>query len=91
MDPDAEVLPPSRVVRIVSANGEPIIGRVLNQDALNILIIDQAQKLRGFNKRRLKEMSFVQKGLMPSYADKLSPRDLDDLVAFILQMRVQGK
>src|SRR5580704_6434834 len=41
LDPDAEIAPANRIVRVVSKNGTITIGRLLNEDTFSLQMIDK--------------------------------------------------
>src|SRR5581483_4451185 len=72
LSPDEEVLPENRHVRLVTKEGETFTGKLLNQDAFSVQLIDSKGRLRSFQKVSLRESTILVKGLMPSYKDKLT-------------------
>jgi putative heme-binding domain-containing protein len=92
VDPDAEVLPTSRLIRIVTQDGVTIIGRLLNQDTFTVQLIDSKELLRSFTKTNLKEYGFIKKSLMPSYRDKLNNQQLEDVVSYLASLKgIEGQ
>jgi cytochrome c oxidase cbb3-type subunit III len=87
LDPDAEVLPQNRYFRVVTRDGAAITGRLLNQDAFTVQLMDSSERLLSFSKANLREYAFVDKSPMPSYAGKLSPKELSDLVSYLASLK----
>jgi cytochrome c oxidase cbb3-type subunit 3 len=87
VDPDAEVLPQNRYFRVVTKDGTTITGRLLNQDAFTVQLFDPNERLLSFSKSDLKEFVFVVKSAMPSYQGKLSPKELADLVSYLVSLK----
>ena len=85
--PKKEVLPENRTVRLVLSDGKTVTGRLLNQDGFSVQIIDSSGQLRSFEKSGLREFTIVTTNPMPSYADKLSAQDLDDLVRYLSSLK----
>ncbi len=81
--PKKEVLPENRTVRLVSSDGKTVTGRLLNQDGFSVQLIDSSGQLRSFARSNLSEFTIVTTNPMPSYADKLSAQDLNDLVRYL--------
>ena len=81
--PDDEVLPEYRSVRVVTREGATVSGRLLNQDAFSVQLLDAGEQLKAYAKSDLREMTILDKGLMPSYAGKLSPQEIADLVRYL--------
>jgi putative heme-binding domain-containing protein len=87
LDPDAEVLPQNRFFRVVSKDGATITGRLLNQDAFTVQLFDDKERLLSFFKSDLKEYAFLEKSTMPSYQGKLSPKELADIVSYLVTLK----
>ena len=87
LEPDAEVLPQNRFVRIVTRDGKAISGRLLNHDAFTLQLFDSNDRLLLFEKSNLKEYTFIEKSPMPSYQGKLSPQELADLVSYLSSLK----
>jgi len=87
LEPDAEVLPQNRFIRVVTRDGATINGRLLNQDAFTIQLFDTNDQLRSLSKSNLKEYAFTNKSPMPSFRDKLSPQELSDLVSYLVSLK----
>jgi cytochrome c oxidase cbb3-type subunit 3 len=87
LDPDAEILPQNRFFRVVTKDGATTTGRLLNQDAFTVELFDASERLRSFSKSDLKEYAFLEKSPMPSYQGKLSPKELADLVSYLVSLK----
>jgi cytochrome c oxidase cbb3-type subunit III len=83
LDPDAEILPQNRTVRLVTKDGNAVTGRLLNEDTFNVMILDSKERLAAYAKSDLKEFAFLDKSPMPSAKGKLSGQELADLVAYL--------
>ena len=83
LDPDAEIAPANRIVRVVSKNGTTTIGRLLNEDTFSLQMIDKTERLLSFQKADLREYAFETKSPMPSFKDKLSAQEVADVVAYL--------
>jgi putative heme-binding domain-containing protein len=88
--PKKEVLPENRAVRLVSSDGKTVTGRLLNQDGFSVQLIDSSGQLRSFARSGLREFTIVTTNPMPSYADKLSAQDLNDLVRYLSTLKGAG-
>jgi len=89
--PDQEVLPENRSARVVLKDGTTVTGRLLNQDGFSVQLIDSKEQLRSFLRSDLREYTILTKGLMPSYANKLSPSDLADLTKYLASLKGDSK
>jgi putative heme-binding domain-containing protein len=87
LDPDAEILPQNRTYRIVTKDGTTVTGRLLNQDAFTVQLLDPREHLVTYSKSNLKTYEFVDKSPMPSYKNKLSPAELADLVSYLVSLK----
>ena len=75
-------------VRLTTKTGEYFTGIILNEDTYSVQIRDLADRLHSFWKDELSEFR-RERGTspMPSYRNKLSPADLDDLVSYLASLR----
>ncbi|HKY19798.1 MAG TPA: c-type cytochrome [Vicinamibacterales bacterium] len=89
-DPDATVLPSNRFVRAVTREGETVIGRLLNQDTFIVQLIDAKEQLRSLVRANLRAFTFMDKSPMPSYRDKLSSKEMVDVVSYLGSLRGGG-
>jgi putative heme-binding domain-containing protein len=85
-DPDSQMFPINRPVRIVTRDGTVINGRRLNEDTYTVQIIDDRERLMSFVKSDLREMTVQTSSPMPSFRS-LGERDLADLVAYLLSLK----
>ena len=76
-------------VTLVTRDGERIRGVKKNEDEFSIQIMDTRERLQGFLKANLTELTFEKQSVMPVYGpDRLSDKDLDDLVRYLSTLRV---
>jgi len=87
LEPDAEVLPEYRSVRVVTGTGEVISGRILNRDTFSLQMIDTRERLRSLRLAELRQVEIGEKSPMPSWKEKLSPQELANLVSYIVSLR----
>jgi cytochrome c oxidase cbb3-type subunit III len=86
LDPQAEIRANNRLVRLVTADGKEVKGRLLNHDTYTIQLIDWDEQLRSFNKADLRELRFDETP-MPSFKKKLNALEIADLVAYLSSLR----
>jgi putative heme-binding domain-containing protein len=91
VEPDDTVLPEHRYVRAVTRDGTAVAGRLLNQDAFSIQMITVDEQLKSYLKSNLREYAIQQKGLMPSYKDKLTEQQIADLVSYLASLQGDEK
>ena len=87
VDPDAEILPENRFYRVVARDGATTAGRLLNLDSFQILMLDEKEHLRSFQKSELREHGFIKTSKMPSYRERLSRQELADVVAYLSTLK----
>jgi small nuclear ribonucleoprotein (snRNP)-like protein len=87
MEPDAEILPENRFYRVVTRDGATISGRLLNLDTFEILMLDEKEQLRSFQKSELHEHGFIKGSKMPSYRERLSRQELADVIAYLSTLK----
>jgi len=87
MDPGAEIRPENRSYKVVTRDGTTIVGRLLNHDTLMVLLIDDKQQLRAFNKADLRSHGFMLESPMPSYKGKISNDELADMVRYLASLK----
>lgn len=84
--PERVVLPMHRFYRVVTRSGDAVSGRLLNQDAFSVQLLDTDEQLRSFEKSALREHGFIDPG-MPSVEGLLSDQEVADLVAYLASLR----
>ena len=87
LDPALSDLPEPRLVRAVRADGVAIAGRRLNEDTFTVQLIDSNGRLVSLVKRGLRSYEAVKGPRMPSYRDKLSRAEVDDLVSYLASLK----
>ena len=91
VDPDAMIVPSNRFLRLVMRDGTTITGRMLNQDAFTVQILDSKEQLRSLQRADLKEFTFIDKSPMPSFRGKLSASEITDLVSYLVSLQGGGQ
>lgn len=87
LDPDAEVLFENRFVKFSTKDGATVTGRLLNQDALSVQLINSKEELKTYMRSTLHDYTVVDKGLMPSVKDKLSDQQIADIVSYLSSLK----
>ena len=85
--PDDQVLPEHRSVRVVTANGATVTGRLLNQDAFSVQLMTADEQLKSYERADVRDLVILQKGLMPSYAESLTAPQVGDVVAYLASLK----
>ena len=86
-DPNAEIAQNYLTIVLTTSQGERVEGIRLNEDDITIQVRDTQGNPRSFLKDNLRDLRREQRSLMPSYASKLSPAELDDIVAYLRTLR----
>ena len=87
LDPNAEVLPQNRYYRVSTKSGETITGRLLNEDSFSVQILDTRERLLSFQRTDLREAGFLGESAMPSYREKLTKAERDDVVTYLISLK----
>jgi hypothetical protein len=87
LDPDADIQPDNRTFKAVTRDGTVITGRVINEDKFTVEIIDSHERLLLLERVDLRESSFSDKSGMPSFASRLSPPEVADLVTYLMSLK----
>ena len=85
--PDEEVLFENRFVRVVTKDGTTVTGRLLNQDAVSVQMMTPKEELKTYLKANTREVTIVDKGLMPSSQGKLTDQQVADIVAYLASLK----
>jgi cytochrome c oxidase cbb3-type subunit III len=84
----AAAVPENFVYLEVIAAARPLRGIRLNEDSFSLQLKDSQERFHSFRKAALKQMRRLpDESPMPSYANQLSPAELDDMVAYLASLR----
>jgi cytochrome c oxidase cbb3-type subunit III len=86
-DPGKELAGNFAVAQITTKSGQKLSGVRLNEDTWSIQVRDMSSKIHSFWKTDLSDLKVEQKTLMPSYRDRLTRQETEDIVAYLAQMR----
>lgn len=86
-DPSAEVAPEYWPWQGTTNSGETIRGHRFNEDTFSLQILDNTGRLRSVDKSTLRQQTLEQRSPMPSFKDKLSSQQLNDLVAYLATLQ----
>ena len=87
VDPDADIAPQHRTVRVVTRAGEAFTARLLNQNTFTLQLIDTREQLRSIEKSDLSELTFLKTSPTPSYATKLNSQELADVISYLISLQ----
>jgi putative heme-binding domain-containing protein len=83
-EPDAAIASGYDGVTLLTRDGQRIRGVRKAEDAFSIQIMDTSERLRGFVKAELKDVTHEAQSLMPAFPTaRLTENALDDLVAYL--------
>jgi putative heme-binding domain-containing protein len=88
--PNDMVQPDNRTVQLITHDGQRVTGRILNQDAFSVQLIDPSGQLKSFEKATLRQLVMVTTNPMPSYATKLNNEDMRTIVRYLVSLREPG-
>jgi len=75
------------VVVAVTKEGRVLTGTRINEDTFTIQLRDEKNRIYSLNKRDLEDLKKTAGSLMPSYEEKLSQQDVDDLLTYLARLR----
>jgi putative heme-binding domain-containing protein len=88
LDPNASVPEDFVYLTVTTKAGRTITGTRLYEDTFSLLVRDLAGNNHALRKADLKDVhKDSQKSPMPSYKDKLSANDLQDLIAYLVSLK----
>jgi cytochrome c553 len=74
-------------VDLVTDEGKSIGGFLMNEDTYSVQFINPAGQLQSYSKSGLKNYKVEKISKMPSYKDRLSKKEVDDVVAYLSSLR----
>jgi hypothetical protein len=75
-------------VHVVTKDGRAVDGTRVAEDSFHIVLADAQGKFHSFRKDQLREIKKEPgKSTMPSFNGKLSNRQVDDLVAYLVSLQ----
>ena len=86
-NPDADVSPDYWSLRARTKTGQAVSGIRMNEDMDSFQIRDSSGKLRSFRKADLTNYQIVHTSPMPSFKDKLTSEQLQNVVAYLATLR----
>jgi putative heme-binding domain-containing protein len=87
ISPEADVPVRYRAIQVVTKSGQSVTGIRLNEDDVSVQVRDDHDNLRSFLKDDVREIRRDKPALMPSYAAKLSKKEIDDVVSYLSTLR----
>ncbi len=86
-DPSADVAPEYWAWQATTKSGETLRGARLNEDTFSLQILDHTGRLRSVLKADLRSQSLDHRSPMPSFREKLTDVQRNDLVAYLASLQ----
>lgn len=84
VDPSADITRGFAFLVAATRDGRVVSGVRVNEDSFSVQLRDPSGRVHSFFKTELRDLQKdLRKSTMPSYRDKLTARELDDLVAWL--------
>jgi putative heme-binding domain-containing protein len=87
LEPTSAMVPANRPLKVVTKSGENIEGRRLNEDTYTVQLLDARGRLRSLAKSDIRTLTYATASTMPSYASRLTPEEIADLVGYLASLR----
>jgi putative heme-binding domain-containing protein len=87
VEPSKELSGNFAVAQLTTRSGQKVSGLRLNEDTWSIQVRDMSGRIHSFWKEELTEVKVEEKTLMTSYRDRLTAQELEDIVAYLVQLR----
>ncbi len=87
IDPNADISREYLTLVITTKQNQRIEGICLNEDDISIQVRDTEGSPRSFLKSNLSEVQREERSLMPSYASKLSAKEIESLVEYLRDLK----
>ncbi len=87
LDPNAHVAPEYHVAKIVGNDRASYAGFLLNQDTYTVQILDFKRGLLSIPRTAIRDIAIDTSSLMPSYKDRATGDELDDIVSYLASLR----
>ena len=86
-DPDSQIDSAYQLVTLVLTNGTVLTGRRMHENTYHILVMDNQEALHRVAKTDIDRIDRPHKSMMPSFANALSARDVEDLTTYVFSIR----
>jgi putative heme-binding domain-containing protein len=84
--PHPTVSPANNLIRLTTADGKTIVGRILSQDDHDARVIDASGEVATYSKSGLRQSTIVDTNPGASYEGKIAGADLDNLVRYLASL-----
>jgi putative heme-binding domain-containing protein len=86
VSPHPTVDPSNNLIRLTTADGKTLVGRILSQDDHQVRVIDASGEVATYSKPGLRQFTKIDTNPMPSYERKINGEDLDGLVRYLVSL-----
>ena len=86
VSPHPKLDPSNYLVRLTTADGKTIVGRILGQDDRDVRVIDVSGEVATYSKPGLRQFTIIDTNPMLSYEGKIMGEDLDSLVRYLASL-----
>jgi putative heme-binding domain-containing protein len=83
VSPHPTLDPSNNLVRLNTADGKTIVGRIQSQDDHDVRIVDAAGDVAIYSKPGLRQFTIIDTNPMPSFEGKITGEDLDSLARYL--------
>src|SRR6185437_8260779 len=83
VSPKPTLNPGNDLVRLTTADGKTLTGRILSQNDHHLRVIDISGQVATYSKPELRQFTIIDTNSMPSYGGRITGDDLDDLVRYL--------
>ena len=87
LDPSRLIRPANRVIEVLMKDGTKMTGHLLNQDTFTIQLLDSRERLLSLSRVNVRDFSVVKESPMPSYRDRLTSEEVNDLVTYLVSLK----
>jgi putative heme-binding domain-containing protein len=75
--------PSNSLIRLTTADGKTIIGRILSQSDHDVRVVDASGEVATYSKPELSQFTIIDTNPMVSYEEKIKGEDLNDLARYL--------
>lgn len=91
LDPNSQVDLEYQQVILLLDDDKICSGRRLHENSYFLLLMDQQENLHAIDKRSIREIKRPHESLMPSFSDKLSRGDIEDITTYIYSIQQEPR
>jgi putative heme-binding domain-containing protein len=81
--PHPTVNPSNNLIRLTTADGKTLVGRILSQNSHDVRVIDASGEVATYSKPGLRQFTIIDTNPMPSYEGKITGEDQNGLARYL--------